>query len=297
VISAGPAGSRGLGRWFEAARPRTLTAAISPVLVGTAVADRFIAWRFAAALGVALALQVAVNFANDLFDARSGIDSEIRTGPRRTVATGLIAPGAMKIAIGASLLVAGALGTALAIAVGPELFVVGAASAIAALLYSGGPRPYASYGLGEVFVFVFFGLVATAGSAYVQDGSLSQLAYVAAIPVGMLATAILVVNNLRDIETDALSGKRTLMVRIGAPRSRRLYQALVILAFAYAPIVAAVDGSFLPLLALVAAPAAVRPMTLTLYRSQPQELITALAGTARLQLIYCVLLAVGLWVS
>lgn len=283
--------------WVEAARPRTLTAAVSSVLVGTAAAEAFIAWRFVAALVVAISLQIAVNFANDLSDASRGIDTDARTGPRRAVAAGLIAPGAMKVAIGLALLVAGAAGTALALAAGPELFIVGAAAALAALLYSGGPRPYASYGLGELFVFVFFGLVATAGSAYVQDGSLSQIAYVAAIPVGMLATAILVVNNLRDIETDAAAGKRTLMVRIGAPRSRRLYQALVILAFAYAPIVAAVDASFLPLLALIAAPAAVRPMSLTLHGTEPGQLVAALATTARLQLIYCALLALGLWVS
>lgn len=291
--------SRGatLALWVEAARPRTLTAALSPVLVGTAAAETFIAWRFAAAFVVAVALQIAVNFANDLSDASRGVDSAARIGPRRAVAAGLIAPGAMKVGIGLALLIAGAAGTALALAVGPELFVVGAAAALAALLYSGGPRPYASYGLGELFVFVFFGLVATAGSAYVQDGSLSQIAYVAAIPVGLLATAILVVNNLRDISTDASAGKRTLMVRIGAPRSRRLYQALVILVFAYAPIVAAVDTSFLPLLALVAAPAAVPPMSLTLHGSEPEQLIAALATTARLQLIYCALLALGLWVS
>lgn len=283
--------------WVEAARPRTLTAALSPVLVGTAAAETFIAWRFVAALVVAISLQIAVNFANDLSDASRGIDTDARTGPRRAVAAGLIAPGAMKVAIGLALLVAGAAGTALALASGPELFIVGAAAALAALLYSGGPRPYASYGLGELFVFVFFGLVATAGSAYVQDGSLTQIAYVAAIPVGMLATAILVVNNLRDLETDAAAGKRTLMVRIGAPRSRRLYQALVILAFVYAPIVAAVDASFLPLLALIAAPAAVRPMSLTLHGTEPSQLVAALATTARLQLIYCALLAVGLWAS
>jgi 1,4-dihydroxy-2-naphthoate octaprenyltransferase len=285
------------GVWVEAARPKTLTAAVSPVIVGTAAAETFIAWRFAAALLVALALQVAVNYANDLSDAARGVDTQERSGPRRAVAAGLVTPAAMKIAIVLALALAAAVGLSLTVAVGPELLVVGAASILAALLYSGGPRPYGSYGLGELFVFVFFGLVATAGSAYVQDETLTQIAYVAAVPVGFLATAILVANNLRDLETDTAARKRTLAVRLGENRTRLLYQGLVIVAFLSTGAVAATDGSFLPILALVAVPFAVRPVSLVLYGREPNELIEALAGTARLELIYAALLAAGLWAS
>jgi len=283
--------------WAQAARPRTLPAAIAPVLVGTAAASGFIAWRFAAALVVALAMQVGVNFANDLFDAAAGVDSASRTGPVRATATGLVEPRHMKIAMIAAFAVAGVAGAGLAVAVGPELFVVGAVCIVAAVGYSGGRRPYASRGLGEIFVFVFFGLVATVGSQYVQDEVVSPLAYTAAIPVGLLAAAILVVNNLRDIPTDAAAGKLTLAVRLGERRTRRLHQALVGVAFIYTLVVAIVARSFMPLLALVAVPVAVRPVSLVLRSSEPHELIDALAGTARTELVYGALLAVGLWTS
>lgn len=283
--------------WIDAARPRTLTAALSPVLVGTAAAEGFIAWRAIAALIVSFGMQIGVNYANDLFDAERGIDTEARVGPRRATATGAVTPAQMRIAVIVSLAIACAAGISLAAAVGWELLIVGALCVGAALAYSGGNRPYASFGLGEVFVFVFFGLVATAGSTYVQDESLTQMAYVAAIPVGLLATAILVVNNLRDIETDSTAGKRTLAVRIGAPRTRLLHEALVSVALIYTVVVAVVDTSYLPLLALVAAPLAIRPVSLVLRRNDPPSLIEALGGTARLQLAYSVLLAVGLWAS
>ncbi|HEU4480534.1 MAG TPA: 1,4-dihydroxy-2-naphthoate polyprenyltransferase [Actinomycetota bacterium] len=286
-----------LSVWIEAARPRTLSAAVAPVLVGTAAADRFILWRFAAALVVALAIQVAVNYANDLFDATRGVDTPDRVGPRRATAAGLVSPAAMRAAMIAAFVVAAAAGLALTVTVGPELLLVGAASIVAALAYSGGPKPYASYGLGEVFVFVFFGLVATIGSAYVQQETIEQLAYVAAVPVGMLATAILVANNLRDIEADAAAGKTTLAVRIGKTRTRNLYQALVTIGLLATAAVAATAGSFLPLLGWVAVPLAVRPTLLVLHSDEPRELIQALGGTARLQLAYGVLLAVGLWAA
>jgi 1,4-dihydroxy-2-naphthoate octaprenyltransferase len=193
--------------------------------------------------------------------------------------------------------IAGAAGLALAAAVGPELLVVGVLSFLAALGYSGGPRPYASAGAGELFVFVFFGLVATVGSYYVQQESIGQVAYLAAIPVGMLAVAILVVNNLRDIQTDAAAGKVTLAVRMGAARTRQFYQALVVVGLLATGAVAAADLSALPLLAVAATPFAVRPTLAVLHGREPHELIAALGGTARLQLIYGVLLAVGLWAS
>jgi 1,4-dihydroxy-2-naphthoate polyprenyltransferase len=283
--------------WIEAARPRTLTAALSPVLVGTAAAADVIAWRAVAALIVSFGMQIGVNYANDLFDAKRGVDTTERVGPRRATASGLVTPGQMKVAMFGAFGVACAAGLALAAAVGWELLVVGALAVAAGLAYSGGSRPYASYGLGEVFVFVFFGLVATAGSAYVHDERLTQIAYVAALPVGLLAVAILVVNNLRDIATDEAAGKRTLAVRIGPARTRLLYEALVIVSFVYTFVVAVVDGSYLPLLALAAAPFAVRPVTIVLRRDDPPSLIEALGGTARLQLFYCALLALGLWAS
>ena len=281
--------------WIEAARPRTLPAALAPVLVGTAAASRFIAWRALAALVVSLSIQIAVNYANDLFDGIKGVDTVERTGPRRAVASGLVSPRSMKVAMLVALGVAGLAGLALAIAAGYELLIVGALCFAAALGYSGGSRPYASRGLGELFVFVFFGLVATAGSQYVQDESLSQLAYVAAIPIGFLASAILVANNLRDIATDEAAGKRTLAVKMGEGRTRRLFQALIVIALLYTFVIAGVADSFLPLLALAATPFAVRPVLNVLYGQQPAELIAALGGTARLQLIYAALLAIGLW--
>jgi 1,4-dihydroxy-2-naphthoate octaprenyltransferase len=274
--------------WVEAARPRTLPAAVAPVVVGTAAADRLIAWRAAVALVVALSLQVAVNYANDLSDGVRGIDSPARVGPRRAVASRLVAPRSMMIAVAAALALASLGGLLLAAAVGPELVLVGAASIVAALAYSGGPRPYASAGLGELFVFVFFGLVATAGSAYVQDDVLSPLALAAAVPVGFLASAILVVNNLRDLDGDRASGKRTLAVRLGRARTEFMLRALISAAFAGTVVVALVAGSPWPLLGLAALPLARAAL-----RSGP----AALAATARLELIYACLVAAGLWLS
>jgi 1,4-dihydroxy-2-naphthoate polyprenyltransferase len=274
--------------WFEAARPRTLPAAVAPVLVGTAAADRLIPWRAAAALVVALSLQVGVNYANDLSDGVRGIDSPLRVGPRRVVASGLVAPRSMTIAIAAALALASLSGLLLVAAVGPELLVVGAAAIIAALAYSGGPRPYASAGLGEASVFLFFGLVATAGSAYVQDDALSPLALTAAVPVGLLASAILVVNNLRDLDSDRAAGKRTLAVRLGRARTDFLLRALISAALAGTAIVALVAGSPWPLLGLAALPLARAAL-----RAGP----AALAATARLELVYAGLVAAGLWLS
>jgi 1,4-dihydroxy-2-naphthoate octaprenyltransferase len=280
--------------WVEAARPRTLPAALAPVLVGTAVATTFVAWRLIAALVVALALQVAVNYANDYFDGVAGIDTEERTGPRRAVAAGLVAPSAMKRAIAVSLAVAGVAGLALAVAVGWELVLVGAVSMLAALGYSGGGRPYASLGLGEVFVFVFFGLVATVGSQYVQDETWSWLAVLAAVPVGLIATAILVANNLRDIPTDAATGKHTLAVRLGEARTRTLFVVLVVLAFAFLVPIALVVGSGWVAAPLLAVPLATRAAVLVRRAPLGPELVAALETTGRLHLAYGVLLAAGL---
>ncbi|MFA9432742.1 1,4-dihydroxy-2-naphthoate polyprenyltransferase [Egicoccus sp. AB-alg2] len=285
--------------YLEAARPRTLPAAVAPVLVGTAAAATpltdvsFV--RFVLALLVALALQVAVNYANDYFDGVRGVDTEARVGPRRAVASGLIAPGDMKRAIAASLLIAAVAGLALAALAGWELLLVGAAGMLAALGYSGGPRPYASAGLGELFVFVFFGLVATVGSAYAQDETITLIAVLAAIPMGCLATALLVVNNLRDIPTDREAGKVTLAVRLGDAGTRRLYVALVAVAFLLLPVLAVVtsDGWLLaPLLSVVVLWPGVA--TVRHPATSGPRLIQALEATAKGQLAYAVLFAAAL---
>ncbi|HYN98387.1 MAG TPA: 1,4-dihydroxy-2-naphthoate octaprenyltransferase, partial [Actinomycetota bacterium] len=188
--------------WVEAARPRTLVAGIVPVLVGTAAAGRLSPPRFVGSLIVAVFMQIGVNFANDYFDAVKGVDTHERLGPRRLTSSGLIPADAMRNAMVAAFVVAVAAGLGLSAAAGWELTAVGAVSVVAALGYSGGPYPYGSRGLGEVFVFIFFGVVATVGSAYVQIEEISWLALWASVPVGFLASAILVANNLRDIPTD-----------------------------------------------------------------------------------------------
>jgi len=216
--------------WVEAARPRTLPASAAPVLVGTAAGAMhggLVVGRFVLALVVAVAVQVAVNYANDYFDGVRGIDTVTRAGPRRAVASGLVSPPRMLAAVFAALFVAGVAGLVLAVMVSWWLLLIGLGSFIALLGYSGGPRPYASEGLGEIFVFVFFGLVATAGSAYVQHREVPAAAWVGGVATGLLAVAILVVNNLRDVPTDAVAGKRTLAVRIGEARTRALFVSLI----------------------------------------------------------------------
>jgi 1,4-dihydroxy-2-naphthoate polyprenyltransferase len=281
----------------EAARPRTLPAAVAPVLVGTAAATRplaELAWgRGLLALVVALALQVAVNYANDLFDGLRGVDTEARTGPRRAVASGLVSPRRMRDAMVGALAVAAAAGLALAWLVGWELLLVGLAAMLAALGYSGGPKPYASAGLGELFVFVFFGLVATAGSAYVQDGAITLVVVLAAVAMGCFATALLVVNNLRDIPTDEAVGKVTLAVRLGERRTRRLYRGLVLAAYVLlVPMVVTVGEAWLSLAALSLV-VAWKGLERVRHAPLGPQLIAALEHTAKAQLLYAVLLTVG----
>jgi 1,4-dihydroxy-2-naphthoate polyprenyltransferase len=281
----------------EAARPRTLPAAVAPVLVGTAAATRTLetlAWdRAALALVVALSLQVAVNYANDLFDGVRGVDTEARTGPRRAVASGLVMPRRMRDAMIGALVVAGLAGLALAWLVGWELLLVGAVAMLAALGYSGGPRPYASAGLGELFVFVFFGLVATVGSAYVQDGAVTTVAVLAGVAMGCFATALLVVNNLRDIPTDEAVGKVTLAVRLGEDRTRWLYVALVVAAYVLlAPLVVLTSEGWLAL-AAVSLVVAWKGIERVRHAALGPQLIVALGHTAQAQLLFAVLLTVG----
>lgn len=285
-----------MNRWVLGARPRTLPAAVVPVLVGTAAAvgvpdARVVWWRAVAALVVALAIQVGTNYVNDFADGERGTDDH-RVGPVRLVGSGLATAREVKLAALSSAGVAAAAGGALALAVGPELLVVGACAFAAGYLYTGGPRPYGYAGLGEVFVFVFFGLVATVGSAYVHLERVSGLAVAAAVPVGLLATALLVINNLRDIPTDVVAGKATLAVRLGDHDTRSLYAATVIGAFVSATAVALVRSG--ALVVLLAIPFAVPPLRAVLGGVAGTRLIPVLGATGRLQLVAGGLLAAGL---
>lgn len=284
--------------FVEAARPRTLPAAVAPVLVGSAAAERAVPdldlVRAGLALVVALSLQVAVNYANDYFDGVRGVDTEARTGPRRAVASGLVTPAAMRSALVAALAVAAVTGITLAWLAGWELLLIGAVAIAAAIGYSGGRRPYASRGLGELSVFVFFGLVATAGSAYVQDERLTLLPVVAAVPVGLVAVALLVVNNLRDIPTDRAAGKITLAVRLGEPRTRLLFPALLVGSAAWVLPLAVLTGSPWPLLGAVALPFGFPAIRLVGTAPLGPELIVALELTGRYQLLLGLAIAVGL---
>ena len=289
--------------WLQGARPRTLGASVTPVLVGTAAAGSAIAWRFVAALLVGLGLQVGVNFANDFNDGIRGVDTAERLGPPRLTSSGVAAPRSVLIAALVCIFVAGVAGLALAAATTWWLVPIGAVAMLALWLYSGGPRPYADLGLGELMVFVFFGVMATAGSAYVQVETVPNAAWWASVPMGLLAVAILVANNLRDIPTDAVAGKRTLAVRLGDHRTRRLYRVCVFLAFLAVMIGVVVDlidpGRGLPpwsLLALIAAVAGVRPLR-EIGQASGRALIPVLIGTARLQIVFGVLFALGLWIE
>jgi 1,4-dihydroxy-2-naphthoate polyprenyltransferase len=284
--------------WVRGARPRTLVAAVCPVLVGTAAAAAegpLRPWRAAAALIVALALQVGVNYANDYSDGVRGVDTPARLGPTRLVASGLAAPAEVRRAAAVAFAVAAAAGSALAVAVDLRLLLVGADAIAAAVLYTGGPRPYGYAGLGELAVLLFFGVVATCGSAYVQLGRVPASALAASVPVGLGAVALLLANNVRDLDGDRAAGKRTLAVRLGRDRARDLFAAVVAGIF----LAAALLGLARPpvLVTLAALPLAVGPVRLVRRRSDGPGLLAALAGTARLQLAVGLLLAAGLWVS
>ena len=278
--------------WLAGARPRTLPAAVVPVAVGTATLEGWpIWWRVAAALVVSLALQIGTNYVNDYADGQRGTD-ERRVGPTRLVAGGLATAGQVKAAAATAFAVAAVAGLALAVAVGPELLVVGAISIVAGWAYTGGPRPYGYLGLGEVFVFVFFGLVATVGSAYVHIEAITGLAVAAAVPVGLLAVALLVINNLRDIPGDTEAGKRTLAVRMGDRATRRLYVALLV----GVGIGIVVCAAWRPpaLLGLLGLATAVAPARSVMGGAAGAELIPTLGATGRAQLVTGALLAVGL---
>jgi 1,4-dihydroxy-2-naphthoate octaprenyltransferase len=264
------------------------------VVVGTAVAaaeGHVIWWRAVAALVVALALQIGTNYANDYSDGVRGTD-DVRVGPVRLVAAGLASPSSVKRAAVTAFGLAAIAGLALAAAAGWWLLLVGALCIAAGWLYTGGPRPYGYLGLGELFVFVFFGLVATAGTTYVQLERVTGLAVAAGASVGFLAVALLVVNNLRDIPGDSASGKRTLAVRVGAPATRNLYAVVMLAPFGVAAAMAiSRPGSLLALLAL---PLAIAPVRRVEAGAAGKDLIPVLGATARVQLVFGALLAVGI---
>ena len=282
--------------WVAGARPRTLSAALVPVAVGTAAAvgqgSQTQWWRAGMALVVAMALQVGVNFANDYSDGLRGTDDSTRIGPRRLVGSGLVEARRVKWAALCALAVAAAAGAVLAAAAGWELLAAGAVCLAAGWAYTGGPKPYGYLGLGEVFVFLFFGLVATAGTAYALLERLDWFAVLCGVPVGLWAVALLVANNLRDISGDAVAGKRTLAVRLGERRSRLMYMAVLEGSYA-AALVASVTGRAAAA-AVVGAPLAVGAVRRVLRGASGLELIPVLGATARVQLASGLAMAVGI---
>ena len=280
--------------WVAATRPRTLPASISPVAVGVGVAasvGEVSAWRSVLALVVSLSMQIGTNLANDYSDGVRGTDAE-RSGPARLVASGRATPHAVKRAAYVTFLIGAACGLAIALSRSPWVILVGAACILAGWFYTGGAHPYGYAGFGELFVFVFFGLVGVVGTAYAASGHVPALAWIAAIPVGLLTCAILVVNNLRDIPTDAQAGKRTLAVRMGAPATRTFYLVLVVVSFARLGAIAPRRPA--ALIALVAVLPAIEPVREVRSGATGRELIPALGKTGRLELVFAALLAIGI---
>jgi 1,4-dihydroxy-2-naphthoate octaprenyltransferase len=296
---AAPAGA--LRLWIIAARPRTLPAAIAPVLVGTALAGTEGVFRplaFVCALIGSVFIQIGTNLSNDYSDARRGADTEDRLGPVRVTAGGLMPPKQVLVGTYVAFGIAVGAGAYLVAIAGWQLLVVGAASILAGVLYTGGPRPYGYEGLGELFVFLFFGVVAVVGSYYVQIQHLIWEAFALSVPVGLLASAILVVNNLRDIDTDRRAGKMTLAVRLGRVRTRRLFALMLLVAF-ISPIVTWLAGGLSAwlLLTLVALPMAPPLLRIVGTHTDGPALNGALAATGRLLAVFSMLLAAGVLLS
>jgi 1,4-dihydroxy-2-naphthoate octaprenyltransferase len=288
----------GAGTWVLAARPKTLVAAAAPVVVGAGLAAHhasFAALPALAALLGALLIQIGTNLANDYYDFVRGADTRERVGPVRVTQAGLVAPETVRRAM-IVVLAAAMLPGAYLVAVGGWPIVwIGLVSIACAVMYTGGPAPLAYHGLGDVFVFVFFGLVAVGGTYYVQAGSWPADAWLAGAGVGALSTAVLVVNNLRDVDTDAAAGKRTLAVRLGRRGTQVQYAALVAVALAVPPLgVVALDWPSPTLAALVALPLAASPARAVFRHAHPRELLPALGGTARVLAVYGLALAAGL---
>jgi 1,4-dihydroxy-2-naphthoate octaprenyltransferase len=298
VTSTIPTGAR---IWLMAARPRTLPAAVAPVLVGTALADfdhHFHVLRLLAALLSALFIQVGTNLSNDYSDARRGADTEDRLGPVRVTAGGLVPPKQVLIATYVSFGLAVLFGIYLIVVAGWQLLLVGAASILAGVAYTGGPKPYGYEGLGEVFVFTFFGIVAVAGSYFAQVTHLSWEAFALAVPVGLLASAILVVNNVRDIDTDRRANKRTLAVRLGRERTRTLFEVMIYVSYPLA-LITWVFGPLKPwlLLCWLTLPLAAKLVRIVRNHADGPSLNEALARSGMLQLVFCVILSAGLLLS
>jgi 1,4-dihydroxy-2-naphthoate octaprenyltransferase len=280
-----------MNKWIVGARVKTLPAAVAPVLIGTSYAEK-INWGNAfLALVVSLFLQIAVNFANDYSDGVRGTDTH-RIGPVRLVASGLASASSVKVAALISFLIAAIAGFVLALNISPWLFLVGAASIWAAWGYTGGKKPYGYFGFGELSVFIFFGLVATVGSYYIQTEQFNWQIFLLAIPVGTLSCAILAVNNLRDLPQDNLVGKRTMAVRIGEKNTRVFFMLLLVTAQVTA--LAAVSISSLALITLICSPITYSVVRQVLNGAVGAELIEVLSKTAKLQLVMASLLAAAL---
>ena len=280
-----------MNKWIVGARVKTLPAAVAPVLIGTSYAEN-INWSNAfLALIVSLFLQIAVNFANDYSDGVRGTDTH-RIGPVRLVASGLASASSVKVASLISFLIAAIAGFVLALTISPWLFLVGAASIWAAWGYTGGKKPYGYFGFGELSVFIFFGLVATVGSYYIQTEQFNWQIFLLALPVGTLSCAILAINNLRDLPQDKLVGKRTMAVRIGEKNTRVFFMLLLVMAQVTA--VAAASISSLALITLICAPMTYRVVRQVLNGAVGAELIEVLSKTAKLQLLMASLLAAAL---
>jgi 1,4-dihydroxy-2-naphthoate octaprenyltransferase len=282
-----------MNKWVLGARPRTLPAAVAPVLVAIALVGSAFDWlRALLALTVAVWLQIGVNFANDYSDGVKGIDAD-RVGPIRLVATGMATASSVKYAAFASFAIASIAGTWLAFLTSPLLILVGVISIAAAWGYTGGKNPYGYNGLGELSVFLFFGVIATMGTYYAQTEQLTLLSFIVSIPMGALSCAILAINNLRDRPKDELVGKLTVAVRIGDRKARLMYVGLLILAH-IAAIATLIPSALLTLLAL--------PMSFSISRQvlsgiSGEDLIPVLGKTAKLQIIFALLLAVGLGIQ
>jgi 1,4-dihydroxy-2-naphthoate octaprenyltransferase len=287
--------------WLAATRPRTLPAAVAPVLVGSAFAwsDHAFVWPAAlACLGFALLIQIGTNFANDYYDFIKGADTVERVGPRRAVASGLVAPLAMKAAMTAVFVAAFLVGLSLLNYGGWPLLVIGVASIVCGIAYTGGPFPLGYNGLGDLFVFIFFGLVAVCATYFVQAGAITADVFLASTGVGLLAANILVVNNYRDVETDAKAGKRTLVVRFGRRFARLQFGVSLVVAFTI-PVHLFLRGGYEPviLLPLAIAPLALRQVNRLEASETPAELIVLLGDTGKLLALYAVLFSAGLVLS
>ena len=279
--------------WFEGSRPKTIPAAVVPVIVGTAsIENGLILHRFLLALVVSIALQVGVNYANDYSDGIRGTDQD-RIGPRRLVGSRLINAEQVKLAAGISFLVAAVAGLVLAIMTSLFLLIIGCLAILAAWFYTGGSKPYGYSGYGEISVFIFFGLVATVGSSYVQNQNIESISVLCSVPVGFLASALLVVNNFRDIETDSETGKQTIAVRLGKAKTQ-IFFALLLLGSLGMYVLIAMLYTYLAFITLIVIPLSLKLIKDIYTKESAEDLIKILENTAKLHLLAGILLSIGL---